>query len=68
LLLADCGVDTRVYKAHSTRAASTSKAKQQGLSVEQIIDRGNWTRAKTFGKFYDKQVGKIDNFQQALFK
>jgi hypothetical protein len=36
--------------------------------VEQINDRGNWTRAKTFGKFYDKQVGKIDNFQQALFK
>ena len=50
------GIDVGKYKAHSTRAAATSKARQLGLSVEQIVERANWARATTFHRFYDKEV------------
>ena len=50
------GVDTSKYKAHSTRAASTSKARVQGLSVEQIVKKANWAKASTFSRFYNREV------------
>jgi hypothetical protein len=37
LVLADAGVDTSVYSAHSTRGASASKAKSSGLPIETIL-------------------------------
>ena len=54
--LRQAGIDTNVYKAHSTRAASSSKAVAQGLSTEQIMKHANWARASTFQKFYNKPV------------
>ena len=50
------GIEVDKYKAHSTRAAATSKAKKLGLSVEQIVERANWSRVTTFKKFYHKEV------------
>ena len=55
-----------MYKAHSTRAASTSKAKAQGLSVEQITQKANWSRAITFFKFYNKKVVVPEGFQSKV--
>jgi len=49
-------IDTSKYKAHSTRAAATSKASSQGMSVEQILKKADWTRASTFGRFYHKDI------------
>jgi hypothetical protein len=60
-------VDTTTYKAHSTRAASTSKAQMQGLSVEQIVKQGNWTKAKTFQKFYFKHTG-TESYQNVVLR
>lgn len=50
------GVDTKVYKAHSTRSAATSKALAHGLSTQQIMKCANWARASTFQKFYNKPI------------
>ena len=36
------GIDTKIYQAHSIRAAATSKAFLKGQSVADIIKRGNW--------------------------
>ena len=52
---AGAGIEVDKYKAHSTRAAATWKAKQLGLSVEQIVERANWSRATTFRRFYHKE-------------
>ena len=35
----EAGIDTKVFQAHSTRAAATSKTESLGLSVQQIMDR-----------------------------
>lgn len=41
-LLALSGIDVSVFKPHSTRGTSTSKANKYGLSIEQIINKGNF--------------------------
>ncbi len=55
------GIDTQKYQAHSTRAAATSKAKAAGLSVTEIIQRANWTKAGTFQKFYNRSDSIEEN-------
>lgn len=55
-VLAKAGIDTNIFHAHSTRAASTSAAKLAKLSVDTIMNAAGWTNALTFSKFYDKPV------------
>ena len=51
-------IDIIFFQAHSCRAASTSKARQQGLKILEILNRGCWSRENTFTKFYDKDIIK----------
>ncbi len=60
-LMKDAGVDTSIYKGHSTRAASTSKAAQMGMSVQDIVQRANWTNARTFHRFYHRTSSDDDD-------
>jgi hypothetical protein len=69
-IMALSGIDVSVFKLHSTRGASTSKANKYGLSIEQIIKKGNWKSCKTFRKFYNRPVvdDENDNFQERVLK
>ena len=64
-ILQDCGVNTYVFKAHSTRSAATSKAFLHGASIAEILKLAYWTIEKTFTKYYyrsvasDTQLGEI---------
>ena len=55
-ILGMSGINIEIYKAHSTRAASTSKADSLGLRIEDIVTQGNWTNRSTFEKFYRKPI------------
>ena len=55
-IMIESGVDTKVFKPHSCRSASTSKGKIQGLPVDQIIKYGSWKNVNTFLKHYCKNV------------
>lgn len=47
----------RGYTAHSTRAASTSKAANLGVSAKQIMGAANWSpTGSTFERFYHKSI------------
>ena len=48
------GVNETVYKAHSTRMASASKAAASGIPLDVIMSAAGWSRAGTFAKFYCK--------------
>ena len=48
-ILHKAGINTKTFKTHSLRSASTSNA----------FSSAGWTNVKTFGKFYNKPV--IDN-------
>ena len=55
-VLREAGIDTKIFKGHSTRSASTSKAELTGLSVTDILERGSWTNASTWQRFCNRQV------------
>ena len=54
MVLSEAGIDTMIFKPHSTRAASTSKAKACSVPVEVIMSTAGWNRATTFQKLYNK--------------
>ena len=51
-LLGKAGINTDVFKAHSTRAASVSAAKMKGVSLRDILDAADWSRESTFRRYY----------------
>ena len=58
-VLEEAGIDSKVFKGHSTRAASCSNAKKYDTPIEEILKNAGWSNCETFHKFYDKVI--IDN-------
>ena len=66
-MLSLANIDINIFKAHSTRSASTSKAERLGLRVEEIMKQGNWSTKSTFENFYRKPIiSKERNFQSLI--
>ena len=61
------GTDVSIFKGHSTRAASSSKAIKVGLCLSDILARGSWSSSSTWQRFYNKQiVNDNDVYQKAV--
>lgn len=69
LVLKGAGIDTSLFTAHSCRSASSSKAKAMGLSVSEILERGDWSpKSSTWQKFYCKPIrNKAKEYQDKVF-
>ena len=50
------GIDTKVFSAHSTRAASTSAAHKKGVPLDKIRATAGWSCQSTFTRFYHKPI------------
>ena len=50
------GIDVNIFKPHSTKSASTSKAKLSDVPIADILDKAGWKSESTFAKFYDKTI------------
>jgi len=64
-LLGKAGINTEIFKGHSSRAASSSAAKVQGVSVAEILATAGWSRKSTFERFYYKP-SEGSNFSKAV--
>ena len=63
------GINTEVFTGHSTRSASTSKAKASGVSSNDIIKRVYWTQTSTFEKLYQREIlPEGEEFQSNVLK
>jgi hypothetical protein len=60
------GIDINKYSVHSIHATSASKAKLLCVPIDNILKSVGWTSARTFAKFYDKQVEAGLDFQAAV--
>ena len=49
-------INTDVYKPHSCRSASTSKPRNNGVSITEILKQGSWKSQNTFTKFYSRDI------------
>ena len=55
--LMNSGIDTNVFKAHSTRHAATSAASERGLDFDTIRRSAGWTeQSKSFARFYKRPI------------
>ena len=62
------GIDLKTFSAHSTRSASTSKAKKIGMSILDINKAAGWKGTSTFRKHYDLPMhNRYDNELQKSY-
>ncbi|XP_066596921.1 uncharacterized protein [Prorops nasuta] len=65
-----CGIDTSIFKAHSTRHAATSAAYSRGVDIESIRRSAGWSEnSRAFQTFYNRPIrssGDTANFVSAL--
>ena len=64
-MLAEAGVGTSIFKAHSVLGASTSAAANASVPIEEILKMADWSTASTFQKFYYRPVVNT-NFGRAV--
>ena len=57
--MSQSGVDTNVFKAHSTAVRCGLKS----ITTVDIINCANWARASAFNKFYNKPVAQTQESQ-----
>ena len=67
-VLYECGIDTDIFSAHSTRHGSTSAAKRKGVNIDQIRKSAGWSEnSATFARFYDRPIlPDVRSFGQAI--
>ncbi|KAK6181896.1 hypothetical protein SNE40_009674 [Patella caerulea] len=62
------GIDISVFSSHSTRSASVSKAKENGVPISHLLKIAGWSNSGTFLKYYDKNINKpaAEYYQKAV--
>ena len=55
------GIDVKVFTAHNCRSASVSKAKANGMGINENMKRGCWNIESTFKNFYYKDIINDNN-------
>ena len=68
-IMCSSGIDINRFKSHSTRSASTSKAKLVGIPLSQILSVAGWSSDKTFSQYYEKPMEHTSNsFDHAVLQ
>lgn len=55
------GINTNYFKAHSTRGAVTSKAKDLGIDTNVLLKQACWKSEETYGKYYHKKIESVED-------
>ena len=53
------GIDISTFKPGSTRGASSSMARRQGATPDQILKHGDWSNLGTYQKYYNRDLEKV---------
>jgi len=56
----DAGVDISIFKSHSVRGATCSKAAGVGVTTRRILEAADWSSEGTFQKFYHRNLDGND--------
>ena len=67
--LSEAGIDTEIFKGHSVRGASSSKAAAAGITTADILQAADWSSVATFQNFYlrpNKESGDKSSFGKAV--
>ena len=65
-VLSLAGIDNCIFKGHSFRGASTSKAVSLGVPLDVVLKTTDWKNAGTFAKFYQRATSPRGSFAQVV--
>ena len=54
--MGNSGIDTEIFKPHSTRVPSNSAAYKLGMLLQEVLKRGQWLNADTFFAYYFREI------------
>lgn len=64
---AECGVDTNMFSAHSTRHVSTSRAAEKGVSIDLIKHAASWIgESRVFATFYNRPIVNPEDYSNTV--
>lgn len=66
--LRKAGIDTSIFAPHSTRSASTSKARSSSVSIGTILKTGGWRSERTWAKHYSRVITYDEEFASTILK
>ena len=64
-VLSLAGINTTIFKPHSTRSAASSAAFSAGVGLSDILEVADWTNESTFTRFYKRAIAN-DNFAKGV--
>ena len=56
----EAGIDTSIFKSHSVRGATCSKAADAGATTKQILDAADCSSKGTYQQFYHRRLENKD--------
>ena len=60
------GVNTRTFRAHRARSASTGAAAERGTTLADILATAGWSSERTFDKLYHRHLPARSKSQSFL--
>ena len=60
------GIDSSIFKPHSTRSAATSAAKVADIPLEEIMATAGWRSSSVFAVFYNKPLSTDKSFTNSV--
>ena len=55
-IMNESGIDTKIFKPHSCRSASTSAATNVGVTIDNVLKQGNWQTIVLFINTFSKKL------------
>ncbi len=66
-VLSDSGIDITVFKSHSFRHASSSKAAEEGVHIDEIYKSAGWSdNSRVFANFYNRPIVTSNEIMNSL--
>ena len=62
------GIDTKIFSAHSTRGAATSRAVFDNVPITSIMKTAGWSREQTFAVYYKRPISNAGHFGTAILE
>ena len=63
-VMENSGIDTEIFKPHSTRVVSNSAAYILSMPLPEKLKRGQWSKAGTFFTYYFREIEESLDEQQ----
>ena len=65
-MMVKAGLDMTIFTPHSTRSASTAKARSANIPLSSILKTAGWSRESTFANYYDKPISNEGVFADGV--